>query len=172
SEAATRRKRLPLSETKGADNGPFRLKPRCATGDSSAGAVPRRAPRDRRLLARGQLLVGRTDLSLREPVAARAAQGRAHQAAASRPLGHDAGPKFHLRTPQPVDQEVRSERDLRHRPRARRPRTRGKYLPRGDLQRGLSTHPAKRRGDEAALQAILLSRGGAEPRRAGDTGID
>ena len=54
---------------------------------------------------------------LREPLDA-----GAHQAAAARPLGHDAGPQLHLRAPQPAHQAARPRHDLHHRPRPRRAR--------------------------------------------------
>ena len=57
----------------------------------------------RRLLARGQLPVGRADLPARQPAAARAAARRARQAAAARPLGHDARAEPPLRAPEPGD---------------------------------------------------------------------
>ena len=72
-----------------------------------------RAARDRRLLARGQLPLGRADLPARQPAAARAAAARAHQAAPARPLGHDARAQLHLRPPQPADPRARPQRDLR-----------------------------------------------------------
>ena len=53
---------------------------------------------------------------LREPLRA-----RARQAAAARPLGHDARAELHLRPPQPRDPAARPRHDLRHRARARRP---------------------------------------------------
>jgi uncharacterized BrkB/YihY/UPF0761 family membrane protein len=57
------------------------------------------------LVARRQLSLGRTDLSVRDnPLAARAADARAHQAAPARPLGHDARAELHLRASQPRDQ--------------------------------------------------------------------
>ena len=55
----------------------------------------------RRLLARGELPLGRADLPARQPAAARAAAPRARQAAAARPLGHHAGAELRLRAPQP-----------------------------------------------------------------------
>ena len=59
-----------------------------------------RAPQDRRLLAGRQLPLGRADLPARQPAPEGAAQARAHQAAAARPLGHVAGPEHALRPPQ------------------------------------------------------------------------
>ena len=42
----------------------------------------------------------------------------------------------------------------------------------GNLQRGLSAHLAGRRGAEAAVQAVLLSRRHSQPRRAGNARLD
>ena len=80
-----------------------------------------RAAPDRRLLARRELPLGRADLPARQPAPARAAAARARQAAAARPLRHDAGAEPRLRAPEPRDPRPRPERDLHHRPRARRP---------------------------------------------------
>ena len=79
--------------------------------------LPDRAGADRRLLAGRQLPLGRPDLPARQPAPARAAPRRAHQAAAARPLGHDAGPQPHLRPHEPGDPELGPRRDLRHRAR-------------------------------------------------------
>ena len=49
---------------------------------------------------------------------------RAHQAAAARPLGDDAGPQLRLRPPEPDHQAARPGHDLRRRPRPRRARAR------------------------------------------------
>ena len=99
-----------------------------------------------RLLARRQLPVGRPDLPARQSAAARAAQARAHQAAAARPLGHVAGPEHALRPPQPGHQSARPEHDLHHRPGPRRPVAGRPRLPRRHLQRGLPEHqPGRRR---------------------------
>ena len=57
-------------------------------GPSRVGELRARAPR--RLLARGELPLGRADLPARQPAAARAAARRARQAAPARPLRHDA----------------------------------------------------------------------------------
>ena len=64
---------------------------RTATGRPPVG---RGAAQDRRLLARVQLPRRRHDLPARQPAAARAAQGRARQAAPARPLGRQPGPGF------------------------------------------------------------------------------
>ena len=55
------------------------------------------------VVAGGELPVGRPDLPARQPAAARAAAGRARQAAAARSLGHDPRPQLHLRAPEPRD---------------------------------------------------------------------
>ncbi len=59
--------------------------------DGNRIADSRRAWPDRRVVARRQLPVGRSDLPARQPAAHRAAATGAHQAAAARALGHHAG---------------------------------------------------------------------------------
>ncbi len=131
-----------------------------------------RARSDRPLLAGGQLPLRGSDLSARQSALARAAAARAHQAAAARSLGHDAGTQFHLRPCQPADPGTRRQRDLRHRPRSRRPGSRGEHLPRGNLQRGLSPHRARQRGAQAALPSVLLPRRDPQSCRAPDARLD
>ena len=53
-------------------------------------AAGARAAPARRVLARGELPLGRADLPARQPAAARAAATRAREAAPARPLRHDA----------------------------------------------------------------------------------
>ena len=67
--------------------------------------------------AANYLSVGQIYL-LDNPLLARAAAARAHQAAPARPLGHHAGPELHLRPHEPRHQELGPRRDLRHRARA------------------------------------------------------
>ena len=117
--------------------------------------------------ASNYLSVGQIYL-LDNPLLQRAAQARAHQAAAARPLGHVAGPEHALRPPQPGHQARRPEHDLHHRPRARRPVAGRPRLPRRHLQRGLPEHQPGRGGDEAAVQAVQLPRRHPQPRRPGD----
>ena len=81
-------------------------------------AARRGASAPRRVLARGELPLRRPDLPARQPAAARAARGRAREAAAARPLRHVAGAEPRLRAPEPGDPRARPERDLRHRARA------------------------------------------------------
>ena len=76
----------------------------------------------RRLVARRELPLGRPDLPARQPAPARAARGRARQAAVARPLGHDARPQPPLGAPQPRHPRARPRRALRHGARARRAR--------------------------------------------------
>ena len=125
-----------------------------------------------RLLARGQLPVGRPDLPARQPAAAPAARARARQAAAARALGHHARAELRLRAHEPRDPRARPERDLRDRPRPRRPRPGGEHLPRGHLHRGLPEHRPGRGGAAPALPPVLVPRRRAEPRGAGDAGLD
>ena len=93
-----------------------------AVGSPQGAPERRRAGADERLLAGGQLPVGRPDLPAGQPAAEGAAAARAHQAAAARALGHHAGAELHLRAPEPGHQEARPEHDLRHRPGPRRRR--------------------------------------------------
>ncbi len=62
------------------------------------------AGRNGRLLAGRQLSLSRPDLPSGQPALERASQAGAHQAAASGPLGHVAGPEHALRSPQPGHQ--------------------------------------------------------------------
>ena len=79
---------------------------------------------------------------LREPLAP-----GARQAAPARPLGHDARPQLPLHPPEPRDPRARPRRDLRLRPRPRRPGGRRAVLSRGDVQRALpARHAATRTG--------------------------
>src|SRR5712671_4082835 len=80
------------------------------------------------------------DLSLRQPAAQADPDQGTHQAAAARPLGNNPRFEFHLRPPEPPDQEKRPQHDLHHRPGAWRAWPGGKRLPRGDIQRGISEH--------------------------------
>ena len=76
----------------------------------------------RRLLAGGELPLGRPDLSARQPAAARALRP---EQVKPRLLGHFGtvpGAEPRLRAPQPGDPGARAERDLRHRARPRRSR--------------------------------------------------
>ena len=107
---------------------------------------------DRRLLARGELPLGRPDLPARQPAPARAAAARAHQAAAARPLRHDAGPQPDLRAPEPAIRAARSERDLHRRARPRRPRPRRERLPRRHLHASSTRTSA---ADEDGLRELF-----------------
>ena len=90
-------------------------------------------------------------------------------------LGHwgtTPGPELHLRAPEPRDPRARPERDLRHRPRPRRPGDGRQRLPGGHLQRGLPAHRPRRGGAAAAVPPVLLPRRHPQPRRAGDARLD
>ena len=113
------------------------------------GLLGRRRAAHRRLVAGGQLPVGRPDLPDGQPAAARAAAARARQAAAARALGHDARAELRLRPPQPGDHGARPRHDVRDRARARRPGAGGVGVARGHLQRGLPRHHPGRGGDGA-----------------------
>ena len=124
---------------------------------------------DRRLLARGELPVGRPDLPAGQPAAARAAAARARQAAAARATGaRRPGLNFVYAHLNRAIARARPRRDLRHRPGPRRPRPGRQHLPRGHLQRGLPRHRPGRGGHAAAVPAVLLPGRHPEPRRAGD----
>ena len=69
-----------------------------------------------------------------------------------------------------VIRAARSLRDLHHRPGPRRTGDGRERLARGHVQRGLPEHLARRRGDEATLQAVLVPRRYSEPRRTRDPG--
>ena len=127
---------------------------------------------DRRLLARGQLSLGRPDLPLRQSDAARAAETGSRQTAGGRALGHDARAEFHLCSSQPNDQAARSRHDLHRRARARRSGPGRQHLSRRQLQRDLSRHQPGRSRDEAAVQAVFISRRHFQPCRALDARLD
>ena len=132
----------------------------------------RRAPQARRAVARLELPLRRADLPARQPAAAQAARARAHQAAAARALGHDAGAELPLRAPEPGHQAARPGHDLRDRSGARRAGARRARLSRRDLQRGLPEHQPGRGGDEEAVQAVQLPGRHPQPRGAGDARVD
>ncbi len=143
---------------------------------ASAGFSQPLAPDELRLIdaywrAANYLSVGQIYLLdnplLREPL-----EPRARQAAAARPLGHDARAQPHLRPPQPGDPATRPRRDLRHRARARRAR---RWSPtptsRAPTARSTPTSPG-RGGDAAAVPPVLLPGRHPEPRRARDPRLD
>ncbi len=71
-----------------------------------------------------------------------------------------------------VIRQLGPRRDLRHRPRARRPGDRRQRLPRGHLHRGLPEHHPRRRRDARAVPPVLLPGRHPQPRRARDAGLD
>ena len=91
----------------------------------------------------------------------------AHEAAAPGPLGLRPRPVLHLHSLQSADQEVRPERDLYPRPRARGAGGPVPGLSRGHLFRDLPGQERRPGGDAALLQAVLVSRAAsaATPRR-------
>ena len=128
---------------------------------------------NRRLLARRELSLGRPDLSARQSAAERAAEAREH--IKPRLLGHwgtTPGLNFIYAHLNRVIKRVRPRHDLHHRSRPRRSGRGRQHVPGRHLQRGLSRHLAGRSRDEAALQAVLVSRRHSQPRRAGDAGLD
>src|SRR5579875_2992970 len=132
-----------------------------------------RAPaRDRRLLARRQLPVGRADLSDGQPAPQGEAAAGAHQAAPLGPFRHDAGAQPRLRSSEPDHQTAGSQYPLRHRSGPRCARHPCQSLARGHLQRNLPARPAERGRDAAAVHAVLVPRRRAEPHRGGDAGLD
>ena len=128
---------------------------------------------DRRVLAGGELPVGRPDLPAGQPAAARAAAGRARQAAAARALGHHPGAEPVVRAPEPGHQGTRPQHALHHRPRPRRPRPGRQRLPRRHLQRGLFRRSAGTRTACAALFRQFSFPGGIPSHVAPETpGLD
>ena len=125
------------------------------------------------LVARRQLPLGRPDLPARQPAAARAARGRARQAAPARPLGHHARPQPPLRPPQPRHPRARPRRDLR-RP---GPGHGGPGVVANAYLEGTYSELYPQVGrDEDGLQRavppVLVPGRHPEPRRARDAGLD
>ena len=138
-----------------------------ALDDRGVPAQSRRAAQDRRLLAGQPLSLPGDDLPEGQPAAARAADPGAHEAAAARPLGFGRRPELYLHPFQPADQEVRPERDLHLRPRARGAGGPVPGLPRGDLFRDLSGQERGRSRDCSASSSSSPSpaASAATPRR-------
>src|SRR5437667_9992601 len=82
-------------------------------------SFPRRTAKNGCLLASSKLPFRRTDLSLCQSLAARAAMPSPCETAPSRALGDDTGAEFHLCTFESGHQKVRPECDLRVRTRTR-----------------------------------------------------
>ena len=124
-------------------------------------------------MAGRELPLGRPDLPARQPAAARAAAARARQAAAARPLGHDARAELHLRPPEPGHPGARPRRDLRHRPGPRRAR-RSSPTPTSRARTARSTRasPATSEGMRTAVPPVLVPGRHPQPRRARDAGLD
>ena len=80
--------------------------------------------------------------------------------------------EFHLRPHEQDHPEPRPGRHLRVRAGARRAGHGRERVPRGDVQRALLGHLRRRRGDEAAVQAVLVPRRDPEPRRTGGARVD
>jgi xylulose-5-phosphate/fructose-6-phosphate phosphoketolase len=118
--------------------------------------------------AANYLSVGQIYL-LANPLAARAVEDRAHQAAPAGPLGHDAGPEFHLRAFEPADQEIRSGRYLYCRARPRRPGLVANTYLEGTYSEFYPNIQQIRRRHEAPLQTIFVSRRDSQPRGAPET---
>ncbi len=96
--------------------------------------------------------------SAREPALERAAHARAHQAAPAGPLGHVAGPEFHLRASESPHPRKARQHHLYFRPRPRRAGAERASLSRGHLLAGPSRSDAGRCRNEAALSRILHAR--------------
>ena len=99
---------------------------------------------------------------LREPLTT-----RAHQAQAARSLGYDARSELHLRPHEPDHPGLRPEHDLRLRAGARWAGHGRERVSRGHVQRALLGDLRRRRGDEAAVQAVLVPGRDPESRRTG-----
>ena len=129
---------------------------------------------DRRLLAGGQLPVGRPDLPARQPAAARAARGSSTSSRACSATGaRRPGLNFVYAHLNRVIRAARPGRDLRLRPGPRRPGHGRQHLPRGHATASSTpsvTQDAE--GHAAAVQAVLLPRRHPQPRRARDARLD
>ena len=126
---------------------------------------------DRWFRAANYLSVGQIYL-LDNPLLERSLRGRGHQAAAARPLGHDAGAQPRLHPPQPAHPRARRQRDLPGRTRPRRPGRSGERLAGGHLQRGLPGHRLRPRRDAGAVPPVLVPRRHPQPRGTRDAGLD
>ena len=151
------------------------VKPRTTT-KSKATAKSATTPADFRLLdaywrAANYLSVGQIYL-LDNPLLRKPFEARAHQAAAARPLGHDARTQLHLRAPESRDRGAGPRRDLSRGARPRRSGARRQRVSRGHVHRALPRDHAGRGGHAAALQAVQLPRRHSESRRAGDARLD
>ncbi len=135
-------------------------------------AGARRAGADRCVVAGCQLPLGRPDLPPRQPAPARAPHPGPREAAAARPLGHDAGPDLPVRAPEPRHRGAAAGDGLRHGPRPRRAGPRRLRVPGRHLLRGLQRHHRGHRGREAPVPAVLVPGRHPEPRRAGDARVD
>src|SRR6185312_13739849 len=125
-------------------------------GDGGQSALGRGRGAARRLLARGELPLGGTDLPAREPPPARAAPPGAHQAAPARALRHDARPEPDLRAPEPRDPEPRPRYAVRDRAGPRRSGAGRERLPGRHLQRGLPAYRPRRGRAAGALSPVLV----------------
>jgi hypothetical protein len=153
-------------------NGPHRNRRDCHDPNAGQHTDGRRDRQAGCVLAGRQLSVSRANLSVRQPPPEGAAEGGTRQAQAARPLGHNSRPQLHLRAPQSPHQEKRPVGAVHRGPGPRRARTGGKHVPRRHVQRALHGRLAGRGGNEASLQAVLISRRHPEPRRTGDAGLD
>ena len=126
----------------------------------------------RRLLARGELPLGRADLPARQPAAPRAAALRAREAAPARAFRDDARPEPDLGAPEPRDPRPAAARDLRHRAGARRAGDRRERVPRGHVLRALPERRPGRGRAARALPPVLVPGWDSEPRRARDARLD
>ena len=135
-------------------------------------ALAGRARQPRCRLAGGQLPRRGPDLSARQPAPAGGPPAGAAEAAAPRPLGHDARTELHLRAPESRDQAGRPGHDLRLRSGARRAGDGRQHVSRGELQRAVPQRVAGRGRDAVAVPPVLLPRRDPEPRGAGDPRVD
>ena len=121
--------------------------------------------------AANYLSVGPDLLTCQRP-SATATRRRRREATAPGPLGNQPRTQHHLRAPQPAHRARRPRHDLRDRSRPRWSRDPRQHVARGQLHRDVSGHHARRRRHGAALQTVLVPGRSAEPRCAGDAGID
>ena len=107
--------------------------------------------------AANYLSVGQIYL-LDNPLLRRPLQAVGHQAAAARPLGHDARPELHLGPRRPRDQAARPRRDHDRRPRPWRPRGGRQRVSRGHLVGALLGGRPRRGGHPRTSSASSRSR--------------
>src|SRR5262249_1610919 len=121
-----------------------------------------------RLLARSELSLRWTDLSVCQSPAARTTQTRTRQATSPWTLGDNSRAEFHLCTYESRNQEIRRGRDLYLWARTWRPGHGGQRLFGGHLYRGRPKYSPERGWFASSVPAVLVSRRHSQSRRARD----